>query len=102
MDEKVSAGKWPCTVEDKIVKPCKGLDRLIDGTSSSAARSKGFFYDTIMNLTTGKTTMTYIRMKLGEHQKKGIIANFCPMCGACISEHVHNMQKENDEHLRPV
>lgn len=97
MVEEVSAGRWPCSVENKIVSPCKGLSRLLDGGSSSAGRSKGFFYDTIMSLTTGKTTMTYIRMKLGEHQKKGIVANFCPMCGVCISEHVHKMQEETDE-----
>lgn len=80
-------GHYPCKIEGSFLRPCAGLSRIVEQAPSSA-RGKGFYLDTYMNLKTGEMSMSFIRIKLGEFQKKGIVANFCPFCGLDIRSHI--------------
>lgn len=76
----------PCQIENRFIRPCPSLNRIIE-SSASAGRAKGFFLDTLMNLKTGELTRSFIRIKLGEFVKNGVVANFCPFCGKNIVNH---------------
>lgn len=85
-EEKLK-GHYPCKIEGKFLRPCSALSRIIED-APSGGRAKGFFLDTYMNLKTGEMTMSFVRIKLGEWLKNGIVANFCPFCGVNIRNHI--------------
>jgi hypothetical protein len=88
MEETVSVGNYPCLVSSKIVRPCTSLWRALEKKSSSAGRGKGLYLDFVISLETGETTMTFVRMRLGEYMKSGVVINVCPFCGVNISRHL--------------
>jgi hypothetical protein len=87
MDKALTKGNYPCAVEGRLVRPCTSLERALDQGSPSS-RSKGLFMSEVIDLETGKFTMSFIRLKLGGFSKKGVVINFCPFCGRDISGHI--------------
>ena len=74
-----------CSVQDGWLHPCAGMDRLIEGRAN--AHRKGVTLMVLTNLSTMETTRTAAVLRSGEHRTKGILMNFCPMCGAHITPH---------------
>lgn len=74
-----------CHVEDGKLTPCAGLERLMEGRAN--AKNKGVTMMVLMNLQTGETTRTGAVLRSGEHRDRGILMNYCPMCGEHITPH---------------
>lgn len=72
-----------CEFNGKSLELCKTMQELIDP-------QKGLDFTTLSNFNTGEQTRQLVIVKTGEHRKKGIVFNFCPITGKCIEEHTFN------------
>ena len=78
-----------CTIKGNFLQPCTALDGMLDDT-------KGLRYLTFYDLDTCEPTRSCIVSYTGEHRKKGIILNYCPMCGErIIDQMLENKNNEN-------
>lgn len=85
MAEHQQALAWsPCKVENGILKPCEAMDKALQYDY----RAKGIGYMSFRNLNTGEVTKSVAVIHSGNLPKQGLVANFCPFCGADISYHV--------------
>jgi hypothetical protein len=91
MDKALVKAQYPCMVIGRQVRPCTSLNRALDSGHPSS-RSKGLFLSEVMDLNTGETIMSFIRLKLGGFSRKGVVINVCPFCGLNISEHIKGGQ----------
>lgn len=87
MEAKESVKNYPCRIEGRFLHPCSSLNRALE-VGHSQSRSKGLFLDTFINLSTGEPTMSFVRLKLGDFMKEGVVTNFCPFCGINIRNHI--------------
>jgi hypothetical protein len=83
--------KWkPCAVENNKIIPCKGLDELYE----YVGKGKGVQLMHLTNIETGEHSRSMVLLKSGKHKDRGLVANFCPVCGANISDHIKAMSTE--------
>lgn len=64
----------------KFVEPCDGLGKLIEFGNPIGVR-KGIFMWQYYDTGTGGKTRQMVGVKSGESKAKGMIFNFCPICG---------------------
>jgi hypothetical protein len=91
MDKKVKNGNYPCLVENRFVRPCTSLTRALDKACPESSRAKGMYVQHILDMTTGEYSMSFVKMKLGEFLKRGVVVNVCPFCGVNISNHIKEL-----------
>lgn len=73
-----------CQIVNGILHPCETMDKALQENYTA----KGIGYLEIRNLTTRKVTKSVAVIHSGNLPKQGLVANFCPFCGADISHHV--------------
>lgn len=74
----------PCKLTKKGLKPCKGLNGVLQMPGGQGTRRQGVELQTVINFKTGKFSRYWVVLKSGEHSKRGIIMNNCPFCAAEI------------------
>lgn len=85
-----------CKVKNGLLIPCEGLQTVIEDWASFSKR-KGLIFVTLMNIKERKPSRSFVKIVSGHHKPKGIVVNFCPMCGANIAEHMHEKAGEESE-----
>ena len=73
-----------CKIEDNHVIPCETLEGILNMDNAR----KGVSIVQLTNVDTGDKTRNMVCAYSGEYQKRGMILNYCPMCGAKISSHI--------------
>lgn len=88
---------YQCEVNDGLLEPCEFLMKVLDGGR------KGLIFHMLSNIKTGKESRSFVAINSGEYVVKGIVANYCPLCGASIGKHMmppdenEEMDVENDD-----
>ena len=72
-----------CKVENGILEPCDGVKKLI-----GARWQKGLSKMEISNVETGKVSRSGLVLISGSFESPGCFLNYCPVCGAKISDHL--------------
>ncbi|QDU34304.1 hypothetical protein KS4_23710 [Poriferisphaera corsica] len=85
-DEK----RTTCEIEDGKVLPCWGMDSILELES----HRKGVVLLKIIDVNKGCVDRTLVAVRSGDHAKRGVCINYCPMCGASFYEHVHGGKAE--------
>lgn len=78
----MASERTKCVVEGDALLPCWALARADDDGR------KGLRSRQIVDLRTGTITSTLVAIHSGDFVKKGIVANYCPFCGADIASHL--------------
>jgi len=73
-----------CKLIKGRIKPCKGMDGVLEQDGGVGTRKQGAKLQTLINFKSGKFSRQWIALKSGEHSKSGIVMNFCPFCGEQI------------------
>jgi len=76
--------RMKCVVVDRHVLPCVKLEHLLNETNSRS----GISIYSVFSSSTMNPTRNVVCSYSGDHKTKGMILNFCPMCGEEISSHV--------------
>ena len=89
-------GKWrkQCAVDGLFVTGCSALEKVAE---LPHGKSKGIKKVSTHNTITGKPFRTYYMVRSGDHKERGLILNFCPMCGTDISKMFRDEEKQNHE-----
>jgi hypothetical protein len=79
-----------CSFKAGAIKPCKGLDSVLQMPFGRGTRRQGVERHSMFT-TKGKVEFSrhLVVIKSGEHGTKGIVANYCPFCGNDIVPDVH-------------
>lgn len=73
-----------CKVKGSHVEPCEGLHDACEGDVPTG-KARGIYRWAFTNLTTHKPSRTLFGVKTSGHPK-GLIFNFCPLCGTNLSK----------------
>jgi hypothetical protein len=70
-----------CQLTPEGIKPCKGLDGVLQLPGGQGTRRQGAELQSVINTTTLKFSRQWVALKSGDHGKNGIVMNYCPFCG---------------------
>jgi hypothetical protein len=73
-----------CKLTKSGIKPCQGLDEVLQMPGGQGTRRQGVELQTLINLKTGKFSRHWVVLKSGKHGRLGIVMNNCPFCAATI------------------
>lgn len=73
-----------CKLTKKGIKPCNGLEQVLQMPGGRGTRQQGVEMQTLINMKTGKFSREWVVIKSGKHGKRGIVMNNCPFCAAEI------------------
>lgn len=73
-----------CKLAKGRIKPCRGLDEVLELDGGNGTRRQGAKLQTLINTKTGKFSRQWVVLKSGKHSKNGIVMNNCPFCGEQI------------------
>lgn len=76
-----------CTIDadarPRRITLCPGLSQLVG--RSHGGRGGGIKIESRINMQTMELTRELVVLRSGDHQKNGMVLNFCPICGADLS-----------------
>lgn len=73
-----------CKLTSKGLKPCKGLEGVLQAPGGRGTRQQGVEVKTLINMKSGKFSRHWVVLKSGAHGKLGIVMNYCPFCASEI------------------
>lgn len=73
-----------CKLTKKGIKPCKGLDAVLQMPGGRGTRQQGVELQSVINVKSGKFSRHWAVLKSGAHGKLGIVMNHCPFCAAVL------------------
>lgn len=63
---------------------CEHLQSVSDVLPTK--KSKGIYKHKIVNVETGESKGTMVKIKQGNHLAKGLVFNYCPFCGGKLRD----------------
>lgn len=73
-----------CKVTKGVIKPCKGMDAVLEMDGGNGSRRQGAKLQTLINTKSMKFSRQWIVLKSGKYAKTGVVMNYCPFCRAEI------------------